>query len=233
MFARIGFFHFAENYHEPFRSLDEALSEQGDVGDSLVVLPEAFNNGKAYYDQPRMRPAFARLQAVEELVRIATKHSVAFVAGLLDPPLSSAYWIDSSGGRLLHHKTSDDHTGNYEPCISNCDFHNPSDIDGMRVGVLICNDIEFHVKGMMAELDERTDVRRILCIPACMGDQWFGTGELSYDYWHGKYVILANSNAHGCGSFVSNAKGQREMFVGQRNSALLRTYDELDRRQTT
>jgi hypothetical protein len=44
--ARIGLFHFATNHRDPIGSLTDALSKNDDTGNSLIVLPEAFNNGR-------------------------------------------------------------------------------------------------------------------------------------------------------------------------------------------
>ena len=228
MFTRVGFFHFAENYPEPLGGLEEALSKHADVRDSLIVLPEAFNNGRSYYDQPRMQPKFACSKTIGELARMGTIFGTAFVAGLLDPPHSSAYFIDGNGGSLLHHKMCDDHTGHYRPCTADCNFGNPTEKEGVYLGALICNDIELHAQEMAARLEQRGDIRRIVCVPACMGDQWFGSGPLTLDHWKGKYLILANSNAYGCGSFISNTKGERNILSGQQNEIVLKAWHELD-----
>jgi hypothetical protein len=224
MWSRIGFFHFAENYHDPLDSLGSALLEHPDVRDILIVLPEAFNNGRSYDDQPRMRPRFSWSETVDELSRLGEASGVAFVAGLLAPPLSSSYYVDRLGGRLVRHKMCDDYVGHYVPCATGCDFNNPFEV----VGGLICNDIERHAQRMTAALGNRDGVRRVVCVPACMGEQWFGTGPLTAEYWLGSYVIVANSNAYGCGGFISNTRGERAIFMGQQNKIVLKSWQELD-----
>lgn len=208
--------------------MEEALSRHTDVHDSLIVLPEAFNNGRSYYDQPRMQPKFTCSKMMEELTRIGARFGTAFVAGLLYPPQSSAYFIDRNGASLLRHKMRDDHTGHYVPCMADCNFDNPIEKEGAYLGALICNDIELHAQEMAAKLDQRGDIRRIVCVPACMGDQWFGSGPLTLDHWKGKYLIVANSNAYGCGSFISNTKGARKILSGQQNEIVLKAWHELD-----
>ena len=221
MFKQVGFFHFAKNYQDPIGSLKNALSRHDDVRDSLIVLPEAFNNGRSYYDQPLMQPEFTCAEMVHELTRIGAGVGTAFVAGLLAPPQSSAYFIDRNGASLLRHKMCDDHSGQYTPCETNCNFQNPFEKEGAYLGTLICNDIERHAQGMAAKLDQRGDIRKVVCLPGCMGSQWFGSGPLTLDHWKGKYLILANSNAYGCGSFISNQMSEREIFTGEQNEVVL------------
>lgn len=112
---RIGFFHFADDYHDPFGSLNAALLEQDNLGNSLIVVPEAFNNGRSYYDAPRGQPKFTFREAVIELTRIAAERGAAFVAGLLAPPFNSAYFVDGSGAVSLCSKKCDDQTGHSNP----------------------------------------------------------------------------------------------------------------------
>lgn len=50
MFSKLGFFRFVGNYDKPIESLEAAIKAHGDVGGSLIVLPEAFNIGKYYRD---------------------------------------------------------------------------------------------------------------------------------------------------------------------------------------
>ena len=199
-----------------------------DTRNSLIVLPEAFNNGRSYYDYPRGQPSFVCHEMVYELTRIAAQFGTAFVTGLLDPPKAAACFIDQDGATLMRHKMGDDQTGHYAPCTAGCDFGNPIEKGGVYLGTLVCNDIQGHARGIAERLDQRGDIPRIVCIPCCMGAQWFGSGPLTTIYWKGKYVIVANSNADGCGSFIANTTGAREIIRSPKNKVVLQSWGELD-----
>jgi hypothetical protein len=49
MIKGLGCFHFVEDYSRPIESLDYALGGHDGVSGSLIILPEAFNNGKFYW----------------------------------------------------------------------------------------------------------------------------------------------------------------------------------------
>ncbi len=229
MIKRIGCFHFVQNYANPFGALRDALGEHGDVSDSLIVLPEAFNNGKPYYDQPRGQPVFGAKHALNELREIAAKERLILVVGLLAWPSSSAYLIDGAGARLICRKKSDDGSNNYEASqaglVGEC---NPIAYDGADIGALMCNEIDHYGAGLSARLDECTSARRIICIPAWMSATYFGSDRLMTDHWEGKYVALANSNPYGCGSFIANTRRYCHRVVGETNQVVFKTWDELD-----
>jgi hypothetical protein len=128
----------------------------------------------------------------------------------------------------MRHKMGDDFTGHYEPCTCACDYDNPIDAESVSVGVLICNDIELHARTLTDQLDRRDAAHKILCIPAHMRDQWFGSGALVYGHWMGKHVILANGNPFGCGSFISNLHGDRSICKERKNQLVLKTYNEME-----
>ena len=50
MLGRIGCFHFGKDHDKPIEALSKSLDEAGNVSQSLIVLPEAFNIRKRYYD---------------------------------------------------------------------------------------------------------------------------------------------------------------------------------------
>jgi hypothetical protein len=68
MLTKIGFFQLSDDDSEPFGSLTKALrarSEDTDVRDSLIVLPEAFNYGRSYYRDPSKEPKFSLDESVK------------------------------------------------------------------------------------------------------------------------------------------------------------------------
>jgi predicted amidohydrolase len=235
MLRKIGFFHFAENHGDPFGELELALPEFDDSCDSLIVLPEAFNNGRSYYDTPRGQPIFGQGEAVDRLARLSEERRIVFVAALLDPPRSSAYLIDRSGARLICHKKSDDCSGNYEPYEANCDPANPIDYQDACIGVLICKDIqEGHAELLVKGVRKRTSTYKVICVPACMDDSWFGVTpdrpHLGSVLWTDMHLIVANSNPAGCWSFMTNPKREAvPVPARERNQIILRTWAELDR----
>ena len=131
MFERIGVLHFPERHDAPICTLEDAISKHSNVRNSLIVLPEAFNNGEVYNggDCPPRIPADLMLR---ELSAIAKRHSLVFVSGLLHEMAgvirNSAYVIDGCGSRLMVHKGAND------------DIKNPIEAEGVWVGCLICSD---------------------------------------------------------------------------------------------
>jgi predicted amidohydrolase len=246
--TRIGFFHFVADHTDPIRALQTALRECGDVEDSLIVLPEGFNNGKPYengalHEYQRKREAqIDHCWTLQNLVRIAESAKVIFVAGILDGVNNSAYLVESGGPRLMCHKQADDETDNYDPCTVDYDKRNPIHLPaaGVWIITLICKD--FADRPRLKKLSEKCGVgRKVVCIPASMSDAYF-SGDIytSYDHLLGKYVVLANSNpitSASCGSFIGNLNGRKvaqctPADAEQRNRIHLRSWSELGEDQT-
>jgi predicted amidohydrolase len=224
--TRMGFFHFVRDYCDPFGSLARAMDEQSakceepDIRGSLIVLPEAFNLGMPYYPPdfhktPR-KPGGAKIpleRALEGLHQIAASRAVAFVAGLIGPQFSSAYWIDNNGPpKLMCHKMGDDKTGNCRQW-EGCDDNNPVECDGTCVGALICLDAvecpgekpaaRERREKLIDKLKTCSQRYRVLCIPGCMSRHCMPERD-------GVYCILANSGSQN--SFVKNDQ-RRDVVV--------------------
>ena len=230
MLTKIGFFQLSDDDSEPFGSLTKALrarSEDTDVRDSLIVLPEAFNYGRSYVRHPSKEPKFSLDESVKELATISKELGVAFVVSLLDPPNSSAYWIDRSGSRLICHKKCADSSETYTPWSGDCGGNNPLEYEGACIGVLICNEVDDYATSLAATLDERSSARKIICIPACMTSTMFGAPLT--DRWAGKYVILANRRPwpDGCKSFIAKTNGHMACLSEGPNEIVLRAWEEL------
>jgi len=229
MIAGIGYFHFVTSYGDPIRTLRNALSEQSDIRNRLIVLPEAFNNGRGYYETIGTPPQCEAAGVLNELASLAREFQTVFIAGLLAPPLSSAHLIATNGDhRIVCYKKSQDHSGNYQPAMPGSDPENPIACGDCTVGVLICNEIELYVAPLSRKLGESASERKIIAVPAHMDAQWFGSGPLVYDHWRDRYVVVANSNPYGCGSFAANSKGERFIHHGQDNVIVTKTWAELD-----
>ncbi|MGO9097202.1 MAG: hypothetical protein ACLQGV_18515, partial [Bryobacteraceae bacterium] len=173
---RIGCFRFVDEFPTPVRALTNAIEAErkdhpdGDIGNSLIVLPEAFNLGHEYGPPaPEVRAREVLDQLHKEL---AAPLRIAFVLGILDGRSNSAYWVDADGPKLMCQKMVDDRTGLYDPCLRNSDHANPIGYGGARIGVLICADAVDDTpcaQGRRNALLERLkegDGNKILCVPA-------------------------------------------------------------------
>ena len=233
MLRRIGFFQLCDDDSEPFGSLTKALrarSEDTDVRDSLIVLPEAFNYGRSYCRDPGKKPKFTLDEAVKELAATSKELGVVFVVSLLDPPNNSAYWVDGNGSRLMRHKKSADTSNTYTPWSADGGGNNPVEYEGAYIGVLICNEAErYYASSLVATLDEHSAARKIICIPASMTSGVFDGPSLMASYWSGKYVILANRRPYpdGCKSFIANTTRQMLRRSDGPNEIVLSAWEEL------
>jgi hypothetical protein len=185
------------------------------------VLPEAFNNGEIYYDQPCLQPLIRADDTLRCLAAIARERDLIFVAGLLDPPRNSAYLIDNGRPRLMGHK---------QP---HCDIDNPIEISYACIGALICSDARDNYRAVTDKTDKSTRAHKVICIPASMSAGTFDSPSFPLSGYRGKYVVLANGKPppDGGGSFLANKVGSK---VGNRNfdclhnAIFLATWSELD-----
>jgi len=241
MITKIGLFHFVENYDQPICSLRGALSEcSKDVRDSLIVLPEAFNYGRSYSQDPYKESKLTQVEAANELAVLSRDHGVTFVVGLLDPPRNSAYLVRGLGEPvLMRHKRTEDSTNTggachpkwWRPCEADYGS-NPYICEGACIGVLICNEMDCCASAswLAQELDQRAGtMRKVICIPAHMANGHL-EGPSGFAPWLGKYVVFANSRKwpDGSRSFIANRSGQWAPEPGQLGRFVLKTWDELD-----
>src|ERR1039458_6010975 len=229
MLEQLGCFHFVVDYGPPFGALRKALSESADVRNCLIVLPEAFNYGRFYYDRVRTSPKFSAAEALNELAVLAWAWGVAFVVGLLEPPHSVAYLLEPTGQvRRLCHKGTKDWPGLYTPWTG-VDPDNPTTYCGVQLGVLICNEIE-DPEGLLRKMNLSLPTRQVLCVPSCLTGLFSG-GSIS-NRWTGRYMVLANSrpDSEGCGSFIANERGWQVVKVlnPTENRLVVSSWAELD-----
>jgi predicted amidohydrolase len=186
---KLGFFHFVEFEQktslDPVEALSKAMDERiqeerksgehWDIGNSLIVLPEAFNIGA--YSLQSVPPQHSTQRALEDLRVLAAKHEVIFVAGILgEDRRNSAYLIDAKVATLMCHKIGEDSSGLYDPCTGDPDPCNPIRFqNGVCVGTLICMDADAdhihrpHIEQRQNEFLERLNAygdQRIGCVPA-------------------------------------------------------------------
>jgi hypothetical protein len=211
-FDKVGFFHFVHNHVEPIPELAAALDSEKTrdcICNSLIVLPEAFNVRKNYKAKGNSNYDPSILAELQTLSR--TFH-VTFIAGLIikqyggpEPPCSSAYLIDETCCVLVCHKNNSDkneHNTPYSKCENHYDHQNPIWHSGVCVVVLICVDSDDYVR-KTALLANFPDTNKIICIPACMGRGQPTTCISVASNWSDHYVIFANSDPNGIGSFMS------------------------------
>ena len=191
---RVGFFHFgSDRKDDPVGSLEAKIAECAahQTGNSLMVLPEAFNvRGGFYATDPALDlDAFSRLQA------LSVRHGITFVAGIIDRLGGSnlACLIDGNcppvvlsrkqaGGRdCLYTPSSGDHT------IAAL-------LAGIGITALVCDDAGYAAR---AEADRARAARNVLCVPAYMT---ITDSAAIANLWADSItVILAN----GCASYPS------------------------------
>ena len=225
MFERVGVFHFPEGHKTPIPALEDAISKHPGVRSSLIVLPEAFNNGEVYNGgdcPPRIPAELMR----SELSAIAKRHSLVFVSGLLHEVAgvirNSAYLVDGCGSRLMVHKGAND------------DVENPIEIEGVCLGCLICSDARDNRYRVTEKMEGSGLARKIVCIPASMSAGTFEGRTLPLAEYRNKYVLMANGKPPypvGAGSFIANKSGSKVgggNFTLPHNTIFLATWSELD-----
>jgi predicted amidohydrolase len=206
VFSNVGFFRFVAGYDTPVPSLKTALEKHGRVGGSLIVLPEGFNIGKYYRNEGKCNHDRSVLN---ELRMVAATHNVTLVSGLIikephcpTPPFSSVYIIDGVGCTLLCRKHGEDGYQNYTPFKAAPDASNPVHYGGASIAAIVCMDCDSPqvFRPIESEL-AKAQHPKIVCIPACM-NKVYGDQAIAGS-WPNHYVVLANSDPHGCNSFIS------------------------------
>jgi predicted amidohydrolase len=206
VFSNVGFFRFVTGYDTPVPSLKTALERYGGVNGSLIVLPEAFNIGKYYRNEGRCN--YDR-SALDELKAVAADHRTTLVSGLIieepngpTPPFSSIYLIDASGGTLICRKNGDDGYPNYTPFNAIPDAPNPIQYGDSSIAAIVCMDCDSpHVFRPIETELAKAQGPKIICIPACMNNVY--SDHAIARSWKSHHVVLANSDPHGCNSFIS------------------------------
>ena len=178
----VAFFHLSANTKgDPVGLLEAELDQSGLaglLGETLLVLPEAFNILGEYYGRVPTPPNCAIEQRLAE---ISAKRGLCFVAGLINcdgAPFSEAVLIDGDKRKILNRKRLSDGSPCYQPFPDFCDqtiLHR-----GLRIGALICMDAAAGDKAAaIAEQTKRHDAivqefnqwseTKLLCVPARFG----------------------------------------------------------------
>src|SRR5579863_4312003 len=197
--VQIGLFHLAEKHDDPFGSLTRAISKHANIARSLLVLPEAFNYGGVYHDNPPRGPTFASEETLQFLEGITRQHDTIIVVSVLEGKANRAYLVDKGGRRPMGYKSHED----------SCAVDNPLETRGLSIGALICSDAQTltYYRPVIDRIDQSSCARKVICVPASMSQDTFNGPDFPLPQYDGKYFILANSKdppGESCGSFFAN-----------------------------
>src|SRR5271165_2403424 len=103
--VQIGLFHLAEKHCDPFGSLTGALAKHANLARTLLVLPEAFNRGDIYYDDPQLAPPITADETLKFLENVARKHDLIIVVSVLESRENRAYLVDKNGPHPMGRKS--------------------------------------------------------------------------------------------------------------------------------
>ena len=125
----------------------DAAAEAAGRGAAILVAPELATTAYGAGDRIRSLAEPADGAQVATLAGLAVRHSIAIVAGFAERAgvhiYNSAVLVESSGARTIYRKC---HLyGDYERALFTSGDRPPRafDLGGMKVGILICYDVEF------------------------------------------------------------------------------------------
>ncbi|MGW1499080.1 carbon-nitrogen hydrolase family protein [Streptomyces mirabilis] len=133
---------------ENLKVLDEAAGRAAAAGAGLVAAPEMFLTGYAIGDDIARLAEPADGDSADAIAEIATRHGVAVVYGYPERQgetvHNSAQLISADGTRLANYRKThlfgcferDHFTPGEQPVVQ-------ADLNGLRVGLMICYDVEF------------------------------------------------------------------------------------------
>ncbi|WP_217208533.1 carbon-nitrogen hydrolase family protein [Streptomyces sp. AC550_RSS872] len=133
---------------ENLKVLDEAAGRAAAAGAGLLVAPEMFLTGYAIGDDIARLAEPADGDCADTVAEIATRHGLAVGYGYPerdgDAVFNSAQLISAAGTRLANYRKThlfgcferDHFTPGDQPVVQ-------AELDGLRVGILICYDVEF------------------------------------------------------------------------------------------
>ncbi|MFE1246619.1 carbon-nitrogen hydrolase family protein [Streptomyces sp. NPDC058735] len=133
---------------ENLKVLDEAAGRAAAAGASLLVTPEMFLTGYAIGDGIGRLAEPADGECADAIADTATRHGLAVAYGYPERSggavFNSAQLISADGTRLANYRKThlfgcferDHFTAGDRPVVQ-------AEIDGLRVGVVICYDVEF------------------------------------------------------------------------------------------
>ncbi len=239
---RLGFFHLVHGHREPIAALEAALEQLllQELAGSLIVLPETFNLGCPYRGSDLDGSYLATEPFLAALATLARRIDATFVVGVLERvrnhrlPYNSAFLVSPDRESVLLSRKRTGDQRNFYRSVDGVIGENPIEYGGLCIATAICDDYVFLYHGVVADrLAASSAPRLVLCIPAAMSEGTLTFSVPSTAPWPGKYAVLANANATGCGSFIKNRSGEKRPsypLAGQTgaNTVMLRSWDTLD-----
>lgn len=201
MLRKLGFFHYGDEQSDPSGSLRAAIAEasqQEDLSDCLLVVPEAFNIRNGYFTSNCYRDPSIK----DALVQISLEFKVAFVAGLVEEGdsgelgYSAAYLIDESVCQCLSLKAVRDKSPSYKAFCGGWD--KPILHRGISIAALICFDAvdydsprkERH-NAVVEQASAFSVPHAVLCVPARMVT--YGSKEVALAWPANFTVVVGNT----------------------------------------
>ena len=139
--------------------IERAALEAAHAGVQLAVLPEAAVTGYVYASLEEALPAARRASAVaaDRLSELAQRHRMTIICGSLeaegDEVYNVAYILAADGRRFQYRKTHLPYLGIDRFATPGPDAPKVYELDGLRVGVLICYDLRFPEAARVCGLD--------------------------------------------------------------------------------
>ncbi|MDP9269631.1 MAG: carbon-nitrogen hydrolase family protein [Chloroflexota bacterium] len=139
--------------------IERALVDASRAGAALAVLPEAAVTGYAYSSLDEALPVARRATRVapDRLSELARDHSMSIICGSLEPEgdkiYNVAYILAADGRRFQYRKTHLPFLGIDRFATPGPDAPQVYELDGLRVGVLVCYDLRFPEAARICGLD--------------------------------------------------------------------------------
>lgn len=139
--------------------IERAVADAAAAGVALAVLPECAATGYAFASVDEAMPVARRASAIaaDRLAELAIKHRMTVICGSLEAEGEAVYnvahLVTPDGRRFHYRKTHLPFLGVDRFTTPGGDAPSVIDIDGVRVGVLICYDLRFPEAARICALD--------------------------------------------------------------------------------
>ena len=139
--------------------IERAVAEAAAAGAVLAVLPEAAVTGYAFTSLDEALPVARRAGAVaaDRLAALAVKHAMTVICGTLeaqgDEIFNTALLVTADGRRFAYRKMHLPFLGIDRFATPGPDAPSVVEVNGLRIGVLICYDLRFPEAARMCALD--------------------------------------------------------------------------------
>lgn len=139
--------------------IERSLVKAAQSGVALAVFPEAAVTGYAFSSLEEALPVARRASAIaaDRLSALARKHRISIICGSLEPEgdeiYNVAYILASDGRRFRYIKTHLPFLGIDRFATPGAEPPTVYELEGLRVGVLICYDLRFPEAARVCALD--------------------------------------------------------------------------------